>query len=196
LKETPGIAAPLSLAEIPRYGKAEPVLRALEQNEKIRYSVYISLLARGNTMRIYLDNCCYNRPFDDQNQKKIQLETIAKLYIQNAVRNGVYDLVWSFMNDIENNDNPYDDKRESIQKWENRAKYNCKTSVKILQKAKIIEQANVKPKDALNIACAIAGNCDYFISTDRKLISKNIDGITMINPIDFVRKMEDPDDED
>jgi hypothetical protein len=55
---------------------------------------------RGSAMRIYLDNCCYNRPFDDQNQKKIQLETIAKLYIQNAVRNGVYDLVWSFMNDI------------------------------------------------------------------------------------------------
>jgi hypothetical protein len=76
-----------------------------------------------------LDNCCYNRPFDDQNQKKIQLETIAKLYIQNAVKNGVYDLMWSFMNDIENNDNPYDDKREAIQKWEYRAKYNCPTSM-------------------------------------------------------------------
>jgi predicted nucleic acid-binding protein len=64
-----------------------------------------------------------------------------------------------------------------------------------LRKAKIIEQAGVKPKDALNIACAIAGDCEYFISTDRKLITKNIAGITMINPIDFVRKMEEPDDE-
>ena len=30
-------------------------------------------------MRVYLDNCCYNRPFDDQNQLKVRLETIAKL---------------------------------------------------------------------------------------------------------------------
>ncbi|GAK55959.1 hypothetical protein U27_02920 [Candidatus Vecturithrix granuli] len=37
-------------------------------------------------MRIYLDNCCFNRPFDDQNQIKIKLETEAKLYIQEKIR--------------------------------------------------------------------------------------------------------------
>ena len=26
-------------------------------------------------MRVYLDNCCYNRPFDDQTQLKVRLET-------------------------------------------------------------------------------------------------------------------------
>ena len=26
-------------------------------------------------MRIYLDNCCYNRPFDDQNQVKVLIES-------------------------------------------------------------------------------------------------------------------------
>jgi len=31
-------------------------------------------------MKIYLDNCSYNRPFDDQSQMKIRLETEAKLY--------------------------------------------------------------------------------------------------------------------
>jgi hypothetical protein len=30
----------------------------------------------------YLDNCAYNRPFDDQTQVKIALETEAKRYIQ------------------------------------------------------------------------------------------------------------------
>ena len=30
-------------------------------------------------MRVYLDNCCYNRPFDDQGQLKVLLETLAKL---------------------------------------------------------------------------------------------------------------------
>ena len=26
-------------------------------------------------MRVYLDNCCYNRPFDDQSQLKVRLGT-------------------------------------------------------------------------------------------------------------------------
>ena len=33
-------------------------------------------------MRIYLDNCSYNRPFDDQLQLKIKLETEAKLRVR------------------------------------------------------------------------------------------------------------------
>jgi len=33
-------------------------------------------------LRIYLDICTFNRPFDDQNQLKIKLETEAKLFIQ------------------------------------------------------------------------------------------------------------------
>jgi hypothetical protein len=33
-------------------------------------------------MRIYFDNCSYNRPYDDQTQIKIAIEAQAKLYIQ------------------------------------------------------------------------------------------------------------------
>ena len=33
-------------------------------------------------MRVYLDNCCYNRPFDPQEQLRIRLETEAKLEVQ------------------------------------------------------------------------------------------------------------------
>ena len=40
-------------------------------------------------MRVYLDNCCYNRPFDDQDQLKVRLETEAKLRIQFLMRTGV-----------------------------------------------------------------------------------------------------------
>ena len=31
-------------------------------------------------MRVYLDNCCYNRPFDEQTQLKVRLETEAKTF--------------------------------------------------------------------------------------------------------------------
>ena len=32
-------------------------------------------------IKVYLDNCAYNRPYDDQSQAKIELETQAKLKI-------------------------------------------------------------------------------------------------------------------
>ncbi len=38
-------------------------------------------------MRIYLDNGCLNRPFDDQRQIRIRIETEAKLYIQEKIFN-------------------------------------------------------------------------------------------------------------
>ena len=37
-------------------------------------------------MRVYLDNCSYNRPYDDQSQMRIYLETQAKLHIQDMIR--------------------------------------------------------------------------------------------------------------
>ena len=54
-------------------------------------------------MRIYLDNCTFNRPFDDQNQLRIKLETEAKLYIQQGILNGLFELVWSYILEYENN---------------------------------------------------------------------------------------------
>ena len=67
-------------------------------------------------MKVYLDNCAYNRPFDDKEQLTIEMEAAAKLHIQDEIRSGKYDLVWSYMNEYENNDNPYEDKREAIKK--------------------------------------------------------------------------------
>lgn len=58
-------------------------------------------------MRIYLGNCCVNRPFDDQGQVRIRLETEAKLPIQQQVSDGELDLVWSHMLDLENASNPF-----------------------------------------------------------------------------------------
>ncbi len=48
-------------------------------------------------MKIYLDNCCFNRPYDDQAQIRISLETQAKLYIQELVKNKKLDLVTSYV---------------------------------------------------------------------------------------------------
>ena len=39
-------------------------------------------------MKVYLDNCCYNRPFDDQSQDRVHLESAAVLAIMKRGRSG------------------------------------------------------------------------------------------------------------
>ena len=142
-------------------------------------------------IKIYLDICSYNRPFDSQSQIKIRLETEAKLHIQSDTREGKYSLCWSFMLDYENGKNPYEEKRNMVAPWKEIAEDFCPPSEHILSRGKMIMNLDVKNNDALHIACAIERKCEYFITTDKRLTNKHIDEIIIINPIDFVREMED-----
>ena len=68
-------------------------------------------------IKLYLDNCCFNRPFDDQSQIRIRLETEAKLKIQEEIRSGKFHLVWSYILDYENSRNPFEERKFRISKW-------------------------------------------------------------------------------
>lgn len=140
--------------------------------------------------KIYLDNCSYNRPFDNQSQMRIRLETESKLYIQACIREKKYSLVWSYMLDYENDDNPYEEKRKAISVWREIANDYCPSSDDILSLGLEIMKYGIKSKDALHLACAVKSHCEYFITTDNRLTNKNITGIRIINPIDFVRETE------
>ncbi len=59
-------------------------------------------------MRVYLDNCCYNRPYDDQSYMRIHLDTQAKLYIQEMIKEKKIELVNSYMLEYENSKNRFD----------------------------------------------------------------------------------------
>jgi hypothetical protein len=141
--------------------------------------------------KIYLDMCSYNRPFDNQLQIKIRLETEAKLYIQAGVREGKYSLVWSYVMDFENSGNPFDERRNAITLWKEIAEDYCSSSDEVLSAGREIMKRGIKEKDALHIACAIESGCEYFITTDGKLTNKTFENIKIINPIDFVRETED-----
>ena len=53
--------------------------------------------------------------------------------------------------------------------------------------AGVIMKTGVKPKDAAHVACAILAQCEYFITTDKRLLRYKSDKITLVNPIDFVK---------
>jgi len=137
-------------------------------------------------MKIYLDTCCFNRPYDEKNQLKIELETLAKINIQKEILEEKYDLVWSYIINYENSENPFNDRKESISDWESVAEKYVPFSDEALAKGKEIQLLGIKLKDALHLAYAIIGNCDYFLTCDNGILNKNINEIKVINPIDFV----------
>ena len=67
-------------------------------------------------MKVYLDNCCFNRPYDDQSQIVISLEAQAKLTIQKQIVSGDLEMVTSYMLLAENSANPSASKRDSIKR--------------------------------------------------------------------------------
>jgi predicted nucleic acid-binding protein len=139
-------------------------------------------------MRLYLDNCCFNRPFDDQSTLTIRLETEAKLHIQNAIRAGKYALGWSYILDYENAANPLEERRAEIQQWEELADSFVAETPVVLATMKETVAAGINPLDALHIACAQALECQYFLTVDRGILKKAaaIAKIRVLNPIDFV----------
>ncbi|MCL2416752.1 MAG: PIN domain-containing protein [Bacteroidales bacterium] len=137
--------------------------------------------------RIYLDNCCFNRPYDDQTHLLVQLETEAKLFVQRAVLQGEFELVWSYILDYENSLNPYQNRRRSIAKWRNVAMLNVTSSESIVKRTKEIMLKGIKTKDAMHIACALHAKCHYFLTTDKKILHTSIDKISIVNPIDFIK---------
>ena len=142
-------------------------------------------------MKIYLDNCCFNRPFDDQSQLRILLESEAKLRIQENIRSGTFKLVWSYILDYENSKNPFRERREQIIKWRAYSNEDIEESAQILNIAIMIMQHGIKNIDSLHLACAIKANADYFLTTDDGVIKKAtyIQNIKIIDPIDFIKEV-------
>ena len=143
-----------------------------------------------STYKLYLDICCYNRPFDDQTQINIRLETEAKLHIQAGIKAGGYSSIWSYMHELENAANPYEEKRTAIAPWKDIAVGYCPSSDDVLSAGRRVMACGIREKDALHLACAVESGCDYFITTDKGLTNKRVNNNIITNPIDFVREME------
>ena len=143
-------------------------------------------------MRIYMDNCCFNRPFDDQSDIRIRLETEAKLYIQEKIINREIELAWSYIIDYENLFNSFEERRNTIDKWKSHAIIDIVETGDIINNAGLIRKFGVKNKDALHVACAIEAGCNYFLSTDDSLPQKlsGLDKIKVLNPISFLTVLE------
>ena len=145
-------------------------------------------------MKIYLDMCCFNRPYDDQSQLKIALEAQAKLSIQNSIKDGSVILVGSYILDYENSRNPFEMRRQAISQFiqQNTSFYVSSENDNLISNlASEIMKSGVKEKDAYHVASAIYAECDYFISTDNRLLKYKSDKIKIVSPVEYITNKED-----
>lgn len=149
-------------------------------------------------MLIYLDTCCFNRPFDDQSQLLIRLQTEAKLYVQDAIRQGTFSLAWSASMDLENAANPDIERREVIAAWRSLAAVDVDTRPDVEALAEELALLGIKPMDALHIASAIVAGAAWFLTTDKALLRKlkNEPRLRIADPVDFIRTLQEIDHED
>ena len=143
-----------------------------------------------NKQKLYLDNCCFNRPYDDQTQERIYLESLAKLYIQQLIIDGKLDFVWSFILEYENSNNPYNVRKNAIRKFSYHCTRFIEATDEIMVNASRIASTGIREKDSLHLACALFSQCDYFITTDDRLLKFKSNEIKMTDPVQFIKEMD------
>ncbi len=123
-------------------------------------------------MRIYLDLCIYNRPFDDQHQPRIVIETIEFLFLLSEAIDKKITIINSFVLEDENSKNPFIDRKNKIYDLLKVALEYVSYSEELENRAKEIEKFGIMAMDALHIACAEMAKADFFVTCDDLLVQK------------------------
>ena len=135
--------------------------------------------------RLYLDVCCYCRPFDDQTQERIRLEAEAVLLILNRCQKGIWELMGSDVIDFEISKIRDPIKKYKVESLYSIHTYKVKVDDRIHLRAKKLQRMRFKALDALHIACAEAGKADVMLTTDEDLIkraSRSVLNVDVKNP--------------
>ncbi|MFH1673553.1 MAG: hypothetical protein ABIF87_09060 [Pseudomonadota bacterium] len=140
-------------------------------------------------MRLYLDMCVYNRPFDDQSQPRIMIETQIFIMLLAMISDGRFDLVNSFALEYENSKNPNIENMLKISDFLGYSSDYISYDEGLLDRSLELEKYGLMGMDAVHIACAEKAKADFFITCDDNLIKKleRIDKIRIAyyNAIDF-----------
>jgi predicted nucleic acid-binding protein len=142
-------------------------------------------------MRLYLDTCCYNRPYDDQTQERIHLEGEAVLAIINKREQADDEIIGSPVLDIEIEQIGNVEKQEKVKNFytqtiNKKIEYNND----ILKRVKELSvQTKIRTFDRFHLSFAENAGVDVLLTTDNKFekaCSKLDLKINVMNPLDFL----------
>jgi len=144
-------------------------------------------------MLVYLDLNCFNRPFDDQTQRRVADETQATFRILERIVDGGLDLAWSEVLELENSRHPLVDRRAEIGRWQQKAAVHVAVDDAVTALAETLDEAGLSPLDAAHVACAEVAGCDALLTYDDRLIQRSERvalKLAVVNPIDFVQELD------
>ena len=145
----------------------------------------------SNPLRIFLDVCCLNRPFDDRRQSRIALEAQAVLEILNHCQNGTHKLITSSSLQAEIAQTPNLERQTNVMILLAIAKIKVLHSPALEKRIHEIQQMGFTPYDAAHLASAEKGKADIFLSTDDRLLKKaqknaNLIQVSVNNPVQWL----------
>jgi predicted nucleic acid-binding protein len=145
-------------------------------------------------VKIYLDNCTLNRPFDDQGQERIRLETEAVLLILSHLERKEWIWLGSQALDIEIEKTPDPEKRSHLKRITEYISHSVQVGSKELLRARELVAVGFVGFDAVHLACAESGKADVFLTTDDrllKLVKRHVRQlqIKVENPLDWIKEI-------
>lgn len=123
-------------------------------------------------MRLYLDNCCLQRPLDDQTQPRIRVETEAVLAILAAAQAGDVQLVSSEVLELEIAQIPDEQRRSEAEAILRISNERLIASDPAIAHAESLEASGLGAIDALHVAVASEGRVDYLVTCDDRLLKR------------------------
>jgi len=137
---------------------------------------------------IYLDVCCLNRPFDDQTQERIRLESEAVLLILARCQSRQWQLLGSEVMDLEISHIPDEERKRKVTLLASLAVSTVTIDGRVEERATDLIGHGFKAYDALHIACTEAGRADVLLTTDDRLLRRakrhrKMLGVRVDNPL-------------
>ena len=123
-------------------------------------------------MRIYLDNCCLQRPLDDQTQPRIRVETEAVFSVLAAVQAGELTLLDSEALEYEVSCIPDEGRKNEVRAVLTLATERLAVTDAVEGLALELEQHGVGAMDAVHLALASIAKADFFCTCDDRLLRK------------------------
>lgn len=149
--------------------------------------------------RIYLDTCCLNRPFDDQSQLRIRLETEAVIHILKMCEEKTWELVSSQVVDAEILQIADTKRRRRVALIIESAVESVRVDESLESRALELERLGFAAFDALHLASAEAIGVDVLLTTDDRFMrlflrNRRRIRIAVENPLRWmIEKGETPD---
>lgn len=143
--------------------------------------------------RIYLDNCVLNRPFDDQSQERIRLETEAIILLLARLERKEWTWLGSQALELEIDKTPDAEQQSRLRHVIEFVSLTLEIGENELERAHELQKLGFVGFDAVHLACAEIGKADVFLTTDDRLLrlSKRMAKrlrVKVDNPLDWMKE--------